>query len=76
VPRLEARLRLACAWPLLIAFVTLARIARAPDLLDPAVTVKVPRPEVRRILALSGAAVASNAGLRAYATHLAAAVSR
>jgi farnesyl-diphosphate farnesyltransferase len=76
VPRLEARLRLACAWPLLIAFVTLARIARAPDLLDPAVTVKVPRPEVRRILALSGAVVASNAGLRAYATHLAAAVSR
>jgi farnesyl-diphosphate farnesyltransferase len=76
VPRLETRLRLACAWPLLLAFVTLARIARAPDLLDPAVTVKVPRPEVRRILALSGAAVASNAGLRAYATHLAAAVSR
>ena len=74
VPRREARLRLACAWPLLIGLATLARITRAPDLLDPAVVVKVPRPEVRGILALSAALVASNRGLRAYAHRLAAAV--
>jgi farnesyl-diphosphate farnesyltransferase len=72
VPRREARLRLACAWPLLIGLATLARIGRAPDLLDPATTVKVPRPELRRILMLSSAAIASNAGLRAYARRLAA----
>ena len=48
VPRREARLRLACAWPL-IGLGTLARLRRAENLLDPAVTVKVPRAEVRRI---------------------------
>jgi farnesyl-diphosphate farnesyltransferase len=74
VPRREPGLRLACAWPLLIGLATLARIRHATDLLDPAKTVKVPRRELRRILALSGAVVASNLGLRAYATRLAAAV--
>ncbi|MGH7321730.1 MAG: squalene/phytoene synthase family protein [Candidatus Rokuibacteriota bacterium] len=74
VPRREVRLRLACAWPLLIALATLARIIRAPDLLDPAITVKVPRREVRRSLWLSAALVASNRGLRAYANRLAATV--
>lgn len=74
VPRREVRLRLACAWPLLIGLSTLARITRAPDLLDPAIAVKVPRPEVRRALWLSAALVGSNRGLRAYADHLVAAV--
>lgn len=73
VPRREPRLRLACAWPLLIGLSTLARIRRAENLLDPAVTVKIPRAEVRRHLALSAALVGSNHGLSAYARRLASA---
>ncbi len=46
VPRAEARMRLACAWPLLIGLRTLGLLARAPNWLDPAVPVKVPRREV------------------------------
>lgn len=74
VPRREARLRLACAWPLLIGLATLARLARADDLLDPEVVIKVPRPEMRRQLALSAALVWSNRGLGGHARRLAAAV--
>ena len=72
VPRREARLRLACAWPLLIGLGTLARLRRAENLLDPAVTVKVPRAEVRRILARSVALVWSDRGLGAWTRRLAA----
>lgn len=43
------RLRLACAWPVLIGLRTLDRLAEAP-LLDPDHRVKVPRSEVRAIL--------------------------
>jgi farnesyl-diphosphate farnesyltransferase len=67
VPRREARLRLACAWPLLIGLGTLDRLRRAENLLDPAVTVKVPRAEVRRILARSLALVWTDRGLDAWA---------
>jgi farnesyl-diphosphate farnesyltransferase len=73
LPRRELRLRLACAWPLLIGLATLARIGRADALLDPAVVVKVPRREVRRLLAVSTALGGSNAALGAYAGRLAAA---
>jgi farnesyl-diphosphate farnesyltransferase len=72
VPRREARLRLACAWPLLIGLGTLARLRRAENLLDPAVTVKVPRAEVRRILARSVALVWTDRGLGAWTRRLAA----
>ena len=75
VPRREPRLRLACAWPLLIGLATLARLARTESLLDPHVVVKVPRPEVRRQLVLSTALVGSNHGLRLYAERLAGRVS-
>jgi farnesyl-diphosphate farnesyltransferase len=74
VPRREARLRLACAWPLLIGLGTLSRLRRAGNLLDPAVTVKVPRTEVRRMLARSLALVWSDRGLNAWAQRLAAGV--
>ncbi len=74
VPRREVRLRLACAWPLLIGLATLRRLARAEDLLSPEVVVKVPRDELRRLLALSVGLVASNRALGAYARRLAAAV--
>jgi farnesyl-diphosphate farnesyltransferase len=72
VPRRELRLRLASVWPLLIGLRTLARLRRAENLLDPAVTVKVPRPEVRRLLAGSLALVWSDRALGAWARRLAA----
>jgi farnesyl-diphosphate farnesyltransferase len=72
VPRRETRVRLACAWPLLIGLATLARLERAENLLDPGVTVKVSRAELRRILARSLAVVWSDRLLGAYAGRLAA----
>jgi len=70
VPRLEARLRLACALPLLIALGTLARLRRTDNLLDPAVVIKVPRREVRRHLAWAPALVLSNRALAASVARL------
>ena len=66
VPRREARLRLASLWPLLIGLGTLARLRRAENLLDPAVTVKVPRAEVRWLVARSIALVLSDRRLGAW----------
>ena len=70
LPRPEWRLRLACAWPWLLGLATLARLARADRLLDPAVTVKVSRPELRALLVASTIRVASNRALAAYARRL------
>ncbi len=53
IPRFEIRQRLSCMWPILLAGETLVRVATAPDLLDPAVNVKVPRSVVYRVLALT-----------------------
>ena len=53
LPRSEIRQRLACMWPILLAGETLKRVARSPDLLDPAVNVKAPRSVVYRVLALT-----------------------
>lgn len=53
VPRAEWRMRLACAWPLLIGLRTLALLAASPNLLDPARVIKIPRAEVYAILARS-----------------------
>ena len=63
IPRGEIRLRLACAWPMLIGLRTLALIRQADDLLDPTVTVKVSRAAVYRILVRSGMTAWSNAAL-------------
>jgi farnesyl-diphosphate farnesyltransferase len=71
VPRREARLRLACLWPLLLALATLARLRRADDLLDPRVAIKVPRPAVRRLLMRSALRVGSNRALAAEVRRLA-----
>jgi farnesyl-diphosphate farnesyltransferase len=73
VPRRETRLRLASFWPLLIGLGTLARLRRAENLLEPAVTVKVPRGEVRRLLAGSLALVWSDRAIGAWVRRLAAA---
>jgi hypothetical protein len=52
LPRGQVRLRLACAWPVLIGIETLRKL-RSPDVLDASQRVKVTRAEVRRIIARS-----------------------
>ena len=49
LPRSAARVRLACAWPILIGFRTLNRLKTEP-ILDPERRIKVSRPEVRNII--------------------------
>lgn len=49
LPHNQRRLRLACAWPILIGGRTLTRL-RAGRILDPQVRIKVPRSEVRSIM--------------------------
>jgi farnesyl-diphosphate farnesyltransferase len=66
IPRREIRMRLACAWPLLIGLETLALIAHSPSLLDSAAVIKIRRPAVYRILLCSLAAIGSNAALDRY----------
>jgi farnesyl-diphosphate farnesyltransferase len=63
IPRREWRVRLACAWPMLIGLQTLERIGRAENLLDPRVIVKIARPAVYRILLSSTLRAWSNAAL-------------
>ena len=53
IPRMEIRLRLSCMWPILFAGETLRLIARSNDLLNPAVTLKISRGTVYRIMALT-----------------------
>jgi farnesyl-diphosphate farnesyltransferase len=53
IPRLEIRLRLSCMWPILFAGETLRLIARSDELLNPAVTLKISRGTVYRIMALT-----------------------
>ena len=74
IPVTEPRMRLACAWPLLIGLATLERVAASPAWLDPAVTLKVPRGRVRAILARSLVTVWSNGALARDARRLAARV--
>ena len=66
IPRREFRMRLACAWPLLIGLKTLALVERSKNLLQPNVTVKISRSAVYRILLVSGALTWSNWGLDRY----------
>jgi farnesyl-diphosphate farnesyltransferase len=63
IPRRVPRLRLACAWPLLIGLRTLARLARSADPYAPGTLHKVPRAEVYPILRRSAARVFSNRAL-------------
>ena len=49
LPRRCVRVRLACAWPILIGMSTLAKL-RAANALDPLHRVKVSRPEVRNMI--------------------------
>ncbi|MGH8059280.1 MAG: phytoene/squalene synthase family protein, partial [Candidatus Entotheonellia bacterium] len=70
IPRREIQMRLACAWPLLIGLHTLSMIARADNLLDPTITLKIRRSVVYRIILLSGSLVGTNWGLTRYAQRL------
>jgi farnesyl-diphosphate farnesyltransferase len=63
IPRAETRLRLACAWPLLIGLRTLDLLARSGNWLDPAVTLKVPRVGVYGLIIHSFATVWSTRAL-------------
>jgi farnesyl-diphosphate farnesyltransferase len=62
IPRREWRMRLACAWPLLIGQATLERLAAHPNPIA-AAPVKISRAAVRAILAGSTLGVGSNRAL-------------
>ncbi len=66
IPRREVRMRLACAWPLLIGLETLALIEQSPNLLDPKIVIKIPRRSVYGLMMRSFAMIGSNAGLDRY----------
>ena len=66
IPRLEIRLRLSCMWPILFAGETLRLIARSDELLNPAVTLKISRGTVYRIMALTTLTAASENVATAY----------
>ena len=70
IPRAEWRMRLACAWPLLIGEATIAALGRHPNPLEAAPPVKIPRAQVRAIVARSMMTVWSNAALGAHAARL------
>jgi farnesyl-diphosphate farnesyltransferase len=64
IPRPEWRMRLACAWPLLIGLATLAGIAGHPNPLATERPIKISRAALRAILARSALAVWSDRSLR------------
>ncbi|MFQ5801629.1 MAG: phytoene/squalene synthase family protein [Candidatus Methylomirabilales bacterium] len=66
IPRREIRMRLACAWPLLIGLKTLALVAQSENLLHPAAAIKISRAEVYRILLRSLTLIGSNRSLTGY----------
>jgi len=49
LPRSQVRVRLACAWPILIGTTTLSKL-RAGKVLAPELRIKVSRPELRRLV--------------------------
>lgn len=53
IPQHETRLRLSCMWPILSAGESLKLVMNSPDLLSPAVKVKIPRSKVYQIIALT-----------------------
>lgn len=66
IPSREWRLRLACAWPLLIGVSTLALVRRSQRLLDPTICIKVTRSRIYSILLCSLCTVWSNRALSRY----------
>ncbi len=70
IPSAEARMRLACAWPLLIGLGTLELLATSREFLSPDHRIKLSRAAVRGILARSAFTVWSNRALAADAARL------
>jgi farnesyl-diphosphate farnesyltransferase len=70
IPRAEWRMRVACAWPLLIGEATLAALRRHPNPLAATEPVKISHAAVRAIVARSSVAVWSNRALAAEATRV------
>jgi farnesyl-diphosphate farnesyltransferase len=70
IPRREWRMRLACAWPLLIGLGTLEAIAAHPAPLTSPRAIKISRAAVRTILARSAFSVWSNRALAAEAARI------
>jgi farnesyl-diphosphate farnesyltransferase len=70
IPRAEWRMRLACAWPLLIGLATLRALAAHPNPLVADTPVKIPRARVRTLVARSLVTVWSDRALAAQARTL------
>jgi len=66
IPPREWRLRLACAWPLLIGVSTLALVRSSRLLLDPSVRIKIARTQLYTILLRSLCVVWSNRAMSRY----------
>lgn len=70
IPPTHWRLRLACAWPILIGLKTIALLRECRDVLDPARRVKVGRGQIYGIIARSLLACRSDARLNALCSRL------
>ncbi len=70
IPRYETRLRLACMWPILSAGESLKLVMNSPDLLNPAVKVKIPRSKVYQIVGMTTGTAACGYAGTAYWGHL------
>ncbi len=70
IPRPETRLRLSCMWPILSAGESLKLVMNSPDLLNPAIKVKIPRSKVYQIMAATTGTVACGYTGTAYWGHL------
>jgi len=70
IPRHETRLRLACMWPILSAGESLKLVMNSPDLLNPAVKVKITRGTVYQMMFITTGTVACGYAGTAYWGHL------
>ena len=70
IPRHETRLRLACMWPILSAGESLRLVLDSPDLLNPAVKVKITRGKVYQIMGVTTGTVACGYAGTAYWGHV------
>jgi len=66
VPACLPRLRVACAWPVLIGLKTLAKLRNNPDILNPDRRIKISRGEVYRIMARTFFIKRSDAAMNRY----------
>jgi len=70
IPRYEMRLRLSCMWPILSAGESLKLVMNSPDLLNPAVKLKISRSKVYQIMAMTTGTVGCGYAGTAYWGHL------